>query len=93
MDEPSPTGALFFAASDELTANVVLKKLRQDGKHDRTSAKKHAGLGDDGRVGLAIHPPKNGWWAVKDSADGAPGIGSGEWSTASILANHHPLVG
>ncbi|MCA9614155.1 MAG: hypothetical protein H6722_13310 [Sandaracinus sp.] len=89
MDDPSPTGALFFAASDALTANVILKKLREDGKHNRTSAKKPSGFGDDGLVGLAIHPPKNGWWAVRDSADGAPGIASGEWSTVSILANHH----
>ena len=74
MDDPSPTGALFFAASDALTANVILKKLREDGKHNRTSAKKPSGFGDDGLVGLAIHPPKNGWWAVRDSADGAPGI-------------------
>ena len=81
-------GGLFFREAEEVTANVLLKKLRADGRLSDTAPRSLDGFGPLGEVGLAIHEPKNGWWAVIDSADGAAGIGAGESSTPAIMANH-----
>lgn len=81
-------GGLFFREAEGVTANVLLKKLRADGRLGKSDPKSLDGFGSDGEVGLAIHKPQNGWWAVVDSADGARGIGTGESSTPAIMANH-----
>ncbi|MBO6938326.1 MAG: hypothetical protein JJ863_25375 [Deltaproteobacteria bacterium] len=88
MSERAREGGLFFREADGITANVLLKKLRGDGELSDADPKSLEGFGEGGDVALAIHPPEDGWWAVVDSADGAPGVGGGAWSTPAIMANH-----
>ncbi|MFK8000406.1 MAG: hypothetical protein AB8H86_12460, partial [Polyangiales bacterium] len=82
------SGGLFFREAEDITANVLLKKLRADGRLSKADPRSLEGLGSKGEVGVAIHKPQNGWWAVVDSADGAAGIGLGESSTPALMANH-----
>ncbi|MEM9069976.1 MAG: hypothetical protein AAGE52_15795 [Myxococcota bacterium] len=90
MTERAQEGGLFFREAEGVTANVLLKKLRGDGQLSDADPRALKGFGGAKRceVGLAIHPPQNGWWAAIDSADGAAGVGKGAWSTPALMANH-----
>lgn len=81
-------GAFIKAHGDNVTANVIAAKLRGEGKLSKVDPKKPDGFGDDGLVGIAVHPETNGYFAIVDSADGAQGIGAGGWSNLGIMTNH-----
>lgn len=83
-----PRGGLFVKASDGVTANAIVTKLREDGKLSKTDPKTAEGWTSKGVVGIAVHPANGGHFAVVDSADGAQGIGAGGWSRAALMANH-----
>jgi hypothetical protein len=81
-------GGVFFREAAGVTANAIAAKLRGEGKISKADPRKASGFGADGVVGVAIYPPSGGWLAAVDSADGAAGIGAGEWSSVAIMANH-----
>lgn len=81
-------GAFFVLESGGVTANAIAAKVRGEGTLSKVDGRRLRALGKDGVVGVAIHPARGGWLGVKDSADGAAGIGAGEWSAAALLANH-----
>ena len=70
-------GATFYREGDSVTASAIIAKLRDDGKMSKVDPRQPTGFGDDGVVGVAVHSPRNGYWAVVDSADGSQGIGPG----------------
>ncbi|HEY8144721.1 MAG TPA: hypothetical protein VIG06_18715, partial [Kofleriaceae bacterium] len=81
-------GAVFYREGKSVTANALLAKMREDGQTSHADPRALHGFGDDGQVGVAIHPPRGGYWAVVDSADGSQGIKSGGWSRIALIANH-----
>lgn len=84
----APDGAVFYREKDGVTANALLSKMREDGEMSDVDPRSLRGFGDQGLVGVAIHPPRAGFWAVVDSADGCQGIKSGGWSRVALAANH-----
>jgi predicted DNA-binding WGR domain protein len=80
-------GATFLRETKGVTANAIAAKLREDGKVSKVDPRSVDGFGPDGLVGVAIYPPRTGYWAVVDSADGSQGIGGGEWSRPAFMAN------
>lgn len=84
-------GGLFFQVRDDnenVTTTAVVAKLRGEGKLSKKDPRKLEGFGADGVVGIAVHPPRDGWLAVIDSADGAQGINPGGWAACGTMSNH-----
>jgi tetratricopeptide (TPR) repeat protein len=88
MHTPSIRGAVFVAAGEHVSANVLIAKLREDGLTSDADPRSLRGFGEDGLVGVVVHPERDGWFAIVDSADGAQGIGAGEWCRFTFIANH-----
>jgi hypothetical protein len=84
----APRGGTFFREGERVDANKIVAMLREDGKMSKANPRKLSGFGEDGLVGVAVHPPRGGYWAVVDSADGSQGIGRPDGSRTSLIANH-----
>lgn len=81
-------GAIFYREGEGVSANAIIAELRGDGRVSKVDPRKPRGFGADGVVGVAVHVPRGGYYAVVDSADGSMGIGAGEWSRVAMTANH-----
>jgi hypothetical protein len=79
------SGGVFFRAADGIDARKLIAKVCDGGKVVADDARAASGTAV---VGFAVHPPRGGFWAIVDSADGALGIAEGGWSSVSIAANH-----
>jgi len=79
---------VFYREASGVSANALLTAMREDGAPSAADPRSLNGLDDGGQVGVAIHPPRGGFWAVVDSADGCQGIKSGGWSRVALVANH-----
>ena len=80
-----PIGGVFFRERDGIDARKLVAKVCDGGRVTTDDAR--AATGDE-LVGFAVHPPRRGFWAIVDSADGALGIGGGAWSKVALAANH-----
>jgi predicted DNA-binding WGR domain protein len=85
---PYPRGGLFLKEAEGVTVNAIVTKLREDGKLSKANPASLFGFDENGRVGIAVHPGKNGFFATADTADGAQGIGAGVWSRPAMMSNH-----
>lgn len=73
-------------AKDGVDARKLIAKICDGGRV--TSGDARTATGTD-VVGFAVHPLRDEFWAIVDSADGALGIGeAGEWSPVALAANH-----
>ena len=80
-----PIGGVFFRERDGVDARKLVAKVCDGGRVTTDDAR--AATGTE-LVGFAVHPPRRGFWAIVDSADGAPGISGGAWSNVALAANH-----
>jgi hypothetical protein len=79
-------GGVFVRAKDGVDARKLIAKICDGGRV--TSGDARTATGTD-VVGFAVHPLRDEFWAIVDSADGALGIGeAGEWSPVALAANH-----
>src|SRR5262245_21867403 len=81
-----PIGGVFFRERDGIDARKLVAKVC-DGGRVTIAADPRTATGTE-LVGFAVHPPRRGFWAIVDSADGALGIEAGAWSKVSFAANH-----
>lgn len=79
------TGGVFFREGDGIDAKRLIAKVCDGGRVTTGDARSASGTE---LVGFAVHAPRNGFWAIVDSADGALGIEKGDWSKVAIAANH-----
>jgi len=80
-----PIGGVFFRERDGIDARKLVAKVCDGGRVTTDDARAASGTEV---VGFAVHPPRRGFWAIVDSADGALGIGGGAWSKVALAANH-----